>query len=124
MCRKSAFGLAMADERVQHTSTQRNKAFLSALHLAAVRTPACVMEGTMHCATTIVNEDGRDRCAAYVARKAATATAMPTAMIFAARTFDDSARPLRFAAPLPWSIPFYNCGRQWSRHCSSLSPTT
>ena len=39
--------MAMADERVQHTSTRRSTALLSTLHTIAMRTPDCLLDGTM-----------------------------------------------------------------------------
>ena len=39
--------MAMADERVQHTSTRRNTALLSTLHMIAMRMPDCLLDGAV-----------------------------------------------------------------------------
>jgi len=39
--------MAMADGRVQHTSTRRSTALLSTLHTIAMRTPDCLLDGAV-----------------------------------------------------------------------------
>ena len=76
--------MAMADERVQHTSTRRNTALLSTLHTIAMRTPDCLLDGAVlreHAHLTMVADrnqfDGRH--AEHAAHENAIATAMLSA---------------------------------------------